>query len=51
MFYCRAVEDVSANEFIRYPDDYIKWYNTERIKLSLGAKSPLQYRKDLGLVV
>lgn len=51
MFYCRTWEDVSTNEFIRYLDDYIKWYNTERIKLSLGAKSPLQYRKDLGLVV
>ena len=51
MFYCRTWEDVSTDEFILYLDDYIKWYNTERIKLSLGAKSPLQYRKDLGLVV
>lgn len=30
-------------------DDYIHWYNEERIKLSLGGMSPMQYRRSLGL--
>ncbi|WP_417003816.1 IS3 family transposase, partial [Adlercreutzia equolifaciens] len=30
-------------------DSYIRWYNEERIKLSLGGMSPVQYRKSLGL--
>ena len=51
MFCCCTREAVSTDEFVLYPDDYIKWYNAERITLSLGAKSPLQYRRDLGLVV
>lgn len=51
MFYCRTWDDVSIDEFIRCLDGFIEWYNTERIKLSLGAKSPLQYRKALGLAV
>ncbi|MDC7713463.1 IS3 family transposase, partial [Vogesella sp. LYT5W] len=27
----------------------IRWYNEKRIKLSLGARSPLEYRESLGL--
>ncbi|MBS5115576.1 MAG: IS3 family transposase [Erysipelotrichaceae bacterium] len=30
-------------------NDYIIWYNTKRIKESLGYKSPIDYRKSLGL--
>ena len=51
MFCCCTREAVSTDEFVLYPDDCIKWYNAERITLSLEAKSPLQYRRDLGLVV
>jgi len=32
-------------------DTYLHWYNEERIKMSLGAKNPLEYRKSLGLAV
>ncbi|MBN2833841.1 MAG: IS3 family transposase [Candidatus Delongbacteria bacterium] len=32
-------------------NDYLKWYNKKRIKMSLGAMSPVEYRKNLGLVV
>ncbi|RCV87600.1 IS3 family transposase, partial [Billgrantia montanilacus] len=28
---------------------YIRWYNEKRIKMSLGALSPLEYRKSLGI--
>ncbi|MHB1452778.1 MAG: IS3 family transposase, partial [Saccharofermentanales bacterium] len=31
--------------------EYIKWYNYKRIKMSLGGKSPIQYRTSLGLRV
>ncbi|MBS5115479.1 MAG: IS3 family transposase [Erysipelotrichaceae bacterium] len=30
-------------------NDYIIWYNTKRIKESLGYKSPIDYRESLGL--
>lgn len=31
------------------PDTYISWYNEKRIKVSLGALSPLEYRESLGI--
>ena len=30
-------------------DEYIHWYNEERIELSLGGMSPMRYRRSLGL--
>jgi len=30
-------------------DEYLVWYNEKRLKLSLGAMSPLKYRRTLGL--
>lgn len=38
----------SIDEFMDALDDYIHWYNEERIKLSLGGMSPAQYRRSLG---
>ncbi|MCE2989666.1 MAG: IS3 family transposase, partial [Burkholderiales bacterium] len=32
-------------------DAYIRWYNEKRIKMSLGARSPVQYRESLGLTI
>lgn len=49
MFYCRSWEGISIDDFIQKVDDYIRWYNEKRIKMSLGAMSPLQYRCSLGL--
>lgn len=51
MFYCRSWEGVTINEFIDEVDQYIRWYNEKRIKMSLGGMSPLNYRKSLGLTV
>ncbi|WP_286011704.1 IS3 family transposase [Enterococcus italicus] len=31
-------------------NNYIHWYNNQRIKLSLGGLSPLQYRKKQGFI-
>jgi transposase InsO family protein len=50
MFYGRSWKGVTVRQFIKEVDAYIRWYNEERIKLSLGGRSPLDYRKDLGLV-
>jgi putative transposase len=50
MFYNRTWYDVSLDEFMDILDNYLKWYNEKRIKISLGGKSPLKYREDLGLV-
>lgn len=51
MFYNRSWNGVSLEEFIDILDGYLVWYNEKRIKLSLGAMSPLEYRQSLGLVV
>ena len=48
MFYQRDWKNTTINQFINQVDDYIHWYNNQRIKLSLGGISPLQYRKKQG---
>lgn len=50
MFYSRSWFGVSIEEFCALLDDYIYWYNEKRIKMSLGGRSPLEYRRSLGLV-
>lgn len=50
MFYNRNWQGVSVEEFIEQVNEYIEWYNSKRIKLSLGAKRPIRYRIDLGLM-
>jgi transposase InsO family protein len=49
MFYGRPWVGVSLDDFIHVLDSYLRWYNEKRIKMSLGAKSPLEYRQSLGL--
>lgn len=49
MFYCRSWKDVSIDHFIDELDSYIRWYNEKRIKMSLGAMSPVAYRRNIGL--
>ena len=51
MFYGRSWEGVSIPEFIHSVDDYMRWYNEDRIKLSLGALSPVAYRHSLGFTI
>lgn len=48
-FYNRCFKDFSIDQFIDYIDRYIHWYNTKRIKKSLGYLSPAVYRQQLGL--
>ena len=42
--------DVSIVDFIDEINSYINWYNTKRIKQSLGYMSPVEYRHSLGLI-
>ncbi|MBU9345465.1 IS3 family transposase [Burkholderia multivorans] len=42
-------QTVSIDQFIAVVDSYIRWYNEKRIKISLGARSPIEYRASLGL--
>ena len=49
MFYGRCWENVPIPEFIRQIDKYMTWYRDERIKMSLGGLSPMEYRKSLGI--
>ena len=39
MFYNRSWIGVSIKEFIAYLDDYLHWYNEDRIKITLGGMS------------
>lgn len=50
MFYGRSWIDVTINDFIAEINEYINWYNTKRIKQSLGFLSPVEYRQSLGLL-
>jgi transposase InsO family protein len=35
----------NGSEFMNTLNEYLYWYNGKRIKISLGAKSPLEYRR------
>ncbi|NMY13882.1 IS3 family transposase, partial [Pseudomonas veronii] len=41
-------QSTSIEQFIQALDSYIRWYNEKRIKISLGALSPIEYRESLG---
>lgn len=42
-------QSTSIEQFTQTRDSYIRWYNEKRIKISLGALSPVEYRKSLGI--
>ena len=48
MFYGRSWKGVSAAGFMDAVDAYIRWYNRDRIKVTLGSMGPMQYRESLG---
>ena len=49
MFYNQDWTGVKISEFIDILNEYLLWYNTKRIKTSLGNMSPWEYRQNLGL--
>jgi putative transposase len=50
LVYPRNWQDVALDEFMRQIDVYIRWYNERRIKISLGRRSPMEHRQNLGLM-
>jgi putative transposase len=48
LFYGRSWAGVSIEGFMGRLDSYLHWYNEKRIKMSLGGKSPTEYRQSLG---
>ena len=42
-------EEHTRNEVLALVDEYIRWYNHERLKQSLGWMSPVQYRQSQGM--
>lgn len=49
MFYGLSWLGVSIEQFAQVITDYMVWYRENRIKESLGGRSPLEYRQNLGL--
>ena len=49
LFYARDWKTITIEQFVAEVDDYIRWYNEKRIKISLGSLSPVEYRNSLGL--
>ncbi len=49
LFYPRDWLSTTIEEFVAALDRYIRWYNEERIKRSLGYRSPMQYRRNLAI--
>ena len=49
-FYGHDWKGVSVEEFIERLNKYLIWYREKRIKSDLDYKSPMQYRRDLGLI-
>ena len=47
-FYLRNWQSASIDHFMRAVDGYVRWYNESRIKMFLGAISPVEYRESLG---
>lgn len=51
MFYTRNWDETSIEDFTCEINRYMNWYRTDRIKLSLGGLSPLNYRRRMGVSV
>lgn len=49
-FYPHDWRTFTVAQFIDAVDAYIRWYNETRIKMSLGGRSPIEYRKSLSLI-
>lgn len=49
VYYPRSWLDTTIEQFMDEVDAYIRWYNRYRIKRSLGGRSPMEYRRYLGI--
>ena len=46
---CRDWEGASMEELCAQLDEWLTWYNEGRRTIRLGWKSPMEYRRSLGL--
>lgn len=51
MFYGLSWQGITLEKFSRKIEDYMAWYRDNRIKISLGGMSPMEYRKWIGWAV
>ena len=49
LFYSRDWLNTTIDDFVSTVDSYIHWYNEARIKISLGSRSPMEYRRTMGI--
>jgi len=49
LFYSRRWLTTTMHEFVSALDTYMRWHNEARIKISLGSRSPIEYRRTLGI--
>src|SRR5690349_10242767 len=42
LFYPRDWKGTTIQPFIEVVDDYVRWYNEKRIKISVGSLSPIE---------
>ena len=49
LFYSRDWLNTTIDDFVSAVDSYIRWYNEARIKISLGSRSPIEYRRTMGI--
>jgi putative transposase len=50
LIYPRNWQNVTLEHFMQQIDAYIRWYNECRIKVSLGGRSPIEYRQARGFI-
>ena len=48
-FYVHQWTESTMEQFVDELDAYIRWHNETRIKMSLGGRGPIEYRRDLGI--
>lgn len=51
LFYPGSWRSTTIEQFMAALDSYIRWYNEQRIKISLGSRSPLEYRASLECII
>lgn len=51
MFYSCDWLHTTIDDFVACLDAYIRWYNEARINILLGARSPIEHRRSLGIAV
>lgn len=49
MFYGRDWKNTTIEQFSEKLNKYMQWYSYDRIKMSLGGMSPMDYRRSVGL--